>query len=345
MGVSGGFQKGRPSESRQFSSRPWLVRWPPRLRSARAPRTSLGAGAARVVGFEERVRAEQRIDAVYGATLIRPPPSSEASGPRAEAKVRAALKKSIVLEHQLEDTHHAGGPAARASTGSSAGPGMRDRLRQLYAALDNDALLIEEALARPVLADRLTADFFAYDGRIHADAKAFAVALRTRLETGVRVRLGQRDTNHRRAGPGRQRRHASAVRGRRQQPSGNVGAPGALEEDATAFTFDVAVELRPDLSRVERYLPFPRWRGKSGGTRRRWRSTRPPSSPKPPLRSWAKLPCGTRPRLPGSELRPGGQQVTTASWEACPDPRFGHTAIWTGTEMTSGAARTTPKRR
>jgi hypothetical protein len=61
---------------------------------------------------------------------------------------------------------------------------MPERLLELYAALRNDPLVIRECLARPVLVDRLSRNFFAFDESIHAEAKRTAESLRRRLAGG-----------------------------------------------------------------------------------------------------------------------------------------------------------------
>src|SRR5438128_5131591 len=49
-------------------------------------------------------------------------------------------------------------------------------LRELFAALGNDPFVIAECLARPVLADRLLINWYAYDQRIHGELKQRAGA-------------------------------------------------------------------------------------------------------------------------------------------------------------------------
>src|SRR4029079_14688550 len=46
-----------------------------------------------------------------------------------------------------------------------------DVLRELFAALGNDAFIIAECLARPALADRLLTNWYADDQQIHGDLK------------------------------------------------------------------------------------------------------------------------------------------------------------------------------
>ena len=51
-----------------------------------------------------------------------------------------------------------------------------DVLHELFEALGNDPFVIAECLARPALAERLLADWYAYDERIHGDLKQRAEA-------------------------------------------------------------------------------------------------------------------------------------------------------------------------
>src|SRR4029077_487656 len=44
-------------------------------------------------------------------------------------------------------------------------------LRELFAALGNDAFVIAECLARPALAERLLTNRYGYDAKIHNDLK------------------------------------------------------------------------------------------------------------------------------------------------------------------------------
>src|SRR6266542_4405194 len=53
-------------------------------------------------------------------------------------------------------------------------------LRELFAALGNDPLVIAECLTRPVLAERLLTELYAHDDRFHGELRRRAVAeLRT----------------------------------------------------------------------------------------------------------------------------------------------------------------------
>jgi len=92
--------------------------------------------------------------------------------PRAqlETKVEDYLKKSAALEQFWQ----------RPLTGEQLQAEMDrmakhtkdpDMLRELFAALNNDPVLIVECLARPVLADRLVRNWYAFDGRFHGELK------------------------------------------------------------------------------------------------------------------------------------------------------------------------------
>ena len=51
-----------------------------------------------------------------------------------------------------------------------------DVLRELFEAFGNDPLAIAECLARPVLAERLLTNWYAYDERIHGELRQHAEA-------------------------------------------------------------------------------------------------------------------------------------------------------------------------
>ncbi|MBI4242205.1 MAG: hypothetical protein HY613_10840 [Candidatus Rokubacteria bacterium] len=148
---------------------------------------SLGPGAAqtRDLIFEERVLAQRAIERVYYAHQIGATrPFEEAVPPEVvERKVRTYLKQSVVLDRlwqapvTAEALHEESERIAQNTR-------LPERLSELYAALDNDPTLIQEALVRPVLVDRLAREFFAADSRIHAAARKEAEDLRARLVSG-----------------------------------------------------------------------------------------------------------------------------------------------------------------
>ena len=284
----------------------------------------------RTLTFEDRVIAQERIDAVYASALAKPASAPLAARASAESKVRETLKKSILLANYWktpvtqEALRHELDRIER-------GTGMPERLRELYSVLGDDSLVIEEGLARPVLVDRLTKNFFAYDNRIHASTRAETEALRTQIEAGARLtNLGHASCKELELGPGNdaiaRAQFDAAVRSLPEK----LGVPGRIQEEETAFTFDVAVERRSDLLRLERYsVPKQSW-----GTW--WAKASIPiddaavlGMAEAPIYADASARALT---VSGPDCNPGGTWNNGLLGDL-PDPRFGHTALWTGAEM------------
>ncbi len=149
------------------------------MRSALNPLSivlAIGVAAAaepspRRLTFEDRVLAQEKIDAVYAAALAGPAREPSSLHKLAEAKVRDALKKSILLSTRWKTpiTSEALHREVERISHSSAAP---ERLRALLTALGNDPVLVEESLARPVLVDRLTESFFEHDAETHGGGLA-----------------------------------------------------------------------------------------------------------------------------------------------------------------------------
>src|SRR5262245_20383725 len=137
---------------------------------------------ARELTFEERVRAQEALERVYHSHQIGTTGSFEKAVPRdvLEGKVRTYLKQSVALE-TLWNTPVTSTMLERELERMARGTRMPDRLREMYAALGNDAFLIQQCLARPALVDRLTRNFFAFDSRFHARAGEEAAQLRENL--------------------------------------------------------------------------------------------------------------------------------------------------------------------
>jgi N-acetylneuraminic acid mutarotase len=133
-----------------------------------------GAWADTPLTFGDRVRAQEAVERVYYNHRIwpgenpgpKPPFERMISRAQIEAKIEDYLKKSAALEKfwqrpiQLEQLQAEMDRMAKQTKDS-------DTLRELFAALDNDPFLIAECLARPVLADRLIQNWYAYDTRFH----------------------------------------------------------------------------------------------------------------------------------------------------------------------------------
>src|SRR5262245_43862133 len=119
---------------------------------------------ARELSFEERVDAQRAIERVYyshqiGATR---PFELAVSSQLIERKVRTYLRQSAALESFWHTSVTAAALKAEAHRISER-TRMPDRLLEIYAALDGDALKIQECFVKPLLVERLTRSFFAGD--------------------------------------------------------------------------------------------------------------------------------------------------------------------------------------
>jgi N-acetylneuraminic acid mutarotase len=132
----------------------------------------------RTLTFAERVVYQQIIEDVYwrhriwpeGSPTLKPSLNTVISQSQIETKVADYLRKSQALEDYWQR------PIAPEQLQAELDRMAKNTkqpeiLRELFEALGNDPLVIAECLARPALAERLLADWFAYDERIHGDLK------------------------------------------------------------------------------------------------------------------------------------------------------------------------------
>ena len=135
--------------------------------------------------FADRVKAQEAIERVYYSHQIGLKSRFEEMVPRSLLvdKVRTYLRQSTALEQfwrspitaeALERELHRMADQSR----------MPERLAELYAALDNDTILIQECLVRPVLVGRLAHNFYSSDERIHGATRRQAEQFRERLVRG-----------------------------------------------------------------------------------------------------------------------------------------------------------------
>jgi len=139
------------------------------------------AGSAPLLSFDERVEAQRAIERVYWRHRIwpkeNPTPKPPLSGVLPEealrAKVEDILAKSLALEEFWG--RPVTGAQLQAEMERMARSTQRpELLRELFAALDDDPLLIAECLARPILVDRLIQNWYAWDSRFHGELRARA---------------------------------------------------------------------------------------------------------------------------------------------------------------------------
>jgi N-acetylneuraminic acid mutarotase len=125
---------------------------------------SAGSVAARDLTFEERLRAQEAIERVYYSHQIGTSEPFERSVGQdiLERKVRAYLAKSAALQ-KFWNRPITADMLFEEVNRMSRHTQMPHRLLELYEALGNDPFLIQECLARPIVADRMARRLFASD--------------------------------------------------------------------------------------------------------------------------------------------------------------------------------------
>jgi hypothetical protein len=159
----------------------------PALASRLAVRTLPPAPSrARTLSFADRVRAQEAIERVYYSHQIGATKPFEEAVPRAviEAKVRRYLEESAALE-TFWSTPITDAALQRELERMAGGTRLPDRLNEVFAALGNDSFLVKECVARATLAERLSHNFYAYDARYHAAARAAIDALHDQVASGA----------------------------------------------------------------------------------------------------------------------------------------------------------------
>ncbi len=308
-----------------------------------------GNADPRRLTFEARVSAQEAIERAYYAHQIGATRPFEEIVPRdlMETKVRTYLNQSTALERVwgISVTGEMLGVEVRRMTERTRMPG---RLRELFAALGNDPLLIQECLARPLLVSRLARQRFAEDRAIHAPARLNAESLRARLESGAIspsfdhplrtvIHLVRRDTSSAQgsseplrlrlpgmAGPGTEVDWEIFEQVARRLPKA-VGDVGPVIETDEAFIVHALLEKTPARLRFAQFTVG-----------------------KPTWDEWWKA-AAVRSDLEPNPFEPSGSLSTLVlpsveavcvpdTWSptattGAPAPRQEHTAIWTGTHI------------
>src|SRR6059058_6409805 len=146
--------------------------------------------ADRTLTFADRVAYQRAIEEVYWQHRIWPRNGGANAGPKPplgkvmsqaqiEEKVEDYLRNSQALEDywQRPITPDQLQAEMERMASHTKQPGV---LREIFAVLGNDPLVIAECLARPVLAERLLTELYAHDSRFHGELKRRAEAdLRT----------------------------------------------------------------------------------------------------------------------------------------------------------------------
>ena len=150
-------------------------------RSDASEKVSHPAGAG--LTFAERVNYQRAIEEVYWRHRVWPKENSKPkpslddvmSAQQIEKKVEDYLRDSQALEDywQRPITPDQLQAEMERIASHTKQPGV---LREIFAALGNDSLVIAECLARPVLTERLITELYAHDQRFHGELKRRAEA-------------------------------------------------------------------------------------------------------------------------------------------------------------------------
>ena len=133
--------------------------------------------------FEDRVAAQRAIEEVYHRHRLWPKENPQPKPPLDEvmpeaairAKVEDYLRKSTALEVYWQrpvTPEQLQAEMERMAQGSK----QPEVLRELWAALGNDPMMIAECLARPALVERLARNWYAADERFHGELRRRAEA-------------------------------------------------------------------------------------------------------------------------------------------------------------------------
>jgi len=307
----------------------------------------LVAQAAPVAGelsFEDRVAAQEAIERVFYAYQIGATRPFEEAVPREvlERKVRTYLAQSVALD-SMWHTPVTAEMLQRELERMASRTRMPERLQELFAALADDPVLIQECLARQVLVNRLARNFFAFDPQIHAQARQDAVKLHSELTEGRRdlsedhparnvVALERREgaTSDSQPDVDRDRRaielepeEFDRLRGLAPR---QVGTIGPVNNEREAYTLRVVLEEQTGRVTIATYVsPKRTWSAwwSELGSELDGRSVEVVARNDLPL-----------PHVPIGE----GQTCEIDTWDNgilddLPGHRSGHSAVWTGTRM------------
>jgi N-acetylneuraminic acid mutarotase len=296
------------------------------------------AAAATELGPGDRVRCQAALERVYWSHRT---PASDI--PFADAVPDAVIRRRA--EDALLKTE-----ALRRNWGLTVAPEQLqaeldrmaehsqapERLRELFAALGDDPTTAAECLARPLLVDRLLRASYARDRRLHgesrarAELEAAAAASPARLKqtTGVVNVVEWRRGLDRPLPPGLRALPADEFDARLRQLALDIGRPGGdlvpgvpspLREDDVGYSVTVVDELGDEHVR----LTSVEWPKRSFDSW--WAEARQQLVPSP-------SPTGFPYRLP-DVARASCVDDTWRPTLALLDPRYWHTAVWTGSEM------------
>jgi N-acetylneuraminic acid mutarotase len=282
--------------------------------------------SARDLALAERIALETEIERVRYSHQIGTHVPFEVAVPRAvvERRVRRTLQQSAALE-AIWHTPLTAAMLEAETERMAARSRMPDRLRELFGALGNDAVAVQECLARPLVADRLIRSFYASDAALHAGARAEAETLADALR---RYGAAAFASDPRRTEVTLREREIGAgdlARERGRAPAA-AGVVGPVDEESDAFVLRVVLDEGPGFARIATF-----------------------SVPKRSFDDWwSEAAAGFDPLAVRTVADPGvSLPAVAAGAEACPpddswvpgtltgpaDPRSLPGSVWTGTHM------------
>ena len=300
------------------------------------------------LSLADRIAAQRAIERVYYSHQLAAQRPFEQAVPDAivERKVRDALKQSVALE-RFWKTPITADMLRREMDRMSRHSRMPGRLRELYATLGDDPILIQECLARPALAGRLARGFFASDQVIHAQERRAIEDLRAHLIDGsldAREDRAGRSVARLRRQAGGEAGEAGTMREPQSGASGEPhtrplapeefarwdsalpvtpGVPGSVQETDEGFWVHVPLARRQDVLEVASYFV----------AKQTWDEW------------WGRVAPGLD-EVATRTVATGREEVATVSGSECaldtwdtfpaliaPDGRREFTAVWTGSLM------------
>ena len=287
------------------------------------------------LSFKDRVDAQEAIERAYHSHQIGAKEQLDEQLLRSIAarKVRTYLKQLVLLE-KFWNTRITAEALSAEMRRIVRNTGLPDRLEQIYASLGNDSLLIQECFVRPILAERLSRRFFAFDERIHGETRRRAEALRDEVDSGMAdarptiveiVLAHERRREHRSLDSTVQVTSAEEFQRHRMKWARRRGEASPLRQRREDFEFGVVLQEEADRFQVAHYsIPKTTWE-------EWWHSvadtldeaTVGVTAPAmiPPATSRSQPICG-----PDDVWETGALGVPA-------EGRKGHTAVWTGSEM------------
>jgi N-acetylneuraminic acid mutarotase len=299
--------------------------------------TAIAAPAA-TLNLDQRIRCEAVIERVYWNHRAPAPERAFAQAvPQAVLRKRAeaVVLKTAALSHfwQMTVTPEQVQAELDRMAAQSQSP---ERLRELFAALDNDPELAAECLARPALVDRLIRTQYAHDARLHRAVKAIAERELRAIDSpsaahpvaAVRSELAWRRGHDRLRNLDVIEMESTEFDTRVHElertlgrvPGGiELGRASSLREDEYRFYSIIVHELDDQHARLTTSewpkQTFDAW----------WNATRGTLAPAPLTAEFAyRLPTVAVATCADDSWKPTMQLL---------DPRYWHTAVWTGSEM------------